>query len=50
MGVALLGGMTIATLLGVFFYPMLFIFIGKVAKYEKKREQKTSTQAEKLDE
>jgi HAE1 family hydrophobic/amphiphilic exporter-1 len=50
MGVALLGGMTIATLLGVFFYPMLFILIGKVAKYEKKRELKTSTQAEKSDE
>jgi HAE1 family hydrophobic/amphiphilic exporter-1 len=44
MGVALLGGMTIATLLGVFFYPMLFIFIGKVAKYEQKREPKTSNQ------
>ena len=38
MGVALLGGMTVATLLGVFFYPMLFVFIGKVAGYEKKRD------------
>ena len=38
MGVALLGGMTLATMLGVFFYPMLFVFIGKVAGYEKKRE------------
>ncbi|WP_340112376.1 efflux RND transporter permease subunit [Maribellus mangrovi] len=38
MGVALLGGMVIATLLGVFLYPMLFVFIGKVAKYEKKRD------------
>ncbi|MDX2451735.1 MAG: efflux RND transporter permease subunit [Desulfosarcina sp.] len=38
MGVALLGGMTLATILGVFFYPMLFVFIGKVAGYEKKRE------------
>ncbi len=38
MGVALLGGMSIATFLGVFFYPMLFIFIGKVAGYENKRE------------
>jgi HAE1 family hydrophobic/amphiphilic exporter-1 len=38
MGVALLGGMTLATLLGVFFYPMLFVFIGKLAGYEKKRE------------
>ena len=38
MGVALLGGMSLATLLGVFFYPMLFIFIGKLAGYEKKRD------------
>jgi len=37
MGMALLGGMTLATLLGVFFYPMLFVFIGKIARYEKKR-------------
>lgn len=37
MGVALLGGMTLATLLGVFFYPMLFVFIGKIARYEQKR-------------
>ena len=39
MGMALLGGMTIATLLGVFFYPMLFVLIGKIAGYEKKRNQ-----------
>ena len=38
MGVALLGGMSIATFLGVFFYPMLFVFIGKIAKYEEKRD------------
>ena len=42
MGVALLGGMTLATLLGVFFYPMLFIFIGKIAGYEKKRDLENS--------
>ncbi|MBW1635193.1 MAG: efflux RND transporter permease subunit [Deltaproteobacteria bacterium] len=41
MGVALLGGMTLATLLGVFFYPMLFVFIGNLAGYEKKREIQT---------
>jgi HAE1 family hydrophobic/amphiphilic exporter-1 len=40
MGVALLGGMLIATILGVFFYPMLFVFIGKIAKYEQKREKR----------
>ncbi len=39
MGMALLGGMTLATLLGVFLYPMLFVLIGKLAGYEKKREQ-----------
>jgi HAE1 family hydrophobic/amphiphilic exporter-1 len=38
MGMALLGGMSIATLLGVFLYPLLFIFIGKVGKYEEKRK------------
>ena len=39
MGMALLGGMSLATLLGVFLYPMLFVFIGKLAGYEKKRER-----------
>jgi len=38
MGMALLGGMSIATLLGVFLYPMLFVLVGKLAKYEKKRD------------
>jgi len=37
MGMALLGGMGIATVLGVFFYPMFFILIGKIARYEEKR-------------
>ena len=41
MGMALLGGMSIATLLGVFFYPMLFLLIGKIAGYEKKRDALT---------
>ncbi len=39
MGMALLGGMALATFLGVFLYPMLFIFIGKIFNYEKKRDQ-----------
>jgi HAE1 family hydrophobic/amphiphilic exporter-1 len=39
MGMALLGGMTVATFLGVFLYPMLFVFIGKIAGYEKRREK-----------
>jgi HAE1 family hydrophobic/amphiphilic exporter-1 len=42
MGMALLGGMSLATLLGVFFYPMLFVFIGKAGKYEQKRDLQLS--------
>ncbi|MEQ8711838.1 MAG: efflux RND transporter permease subunit, partial [Cyclobacteriaceae bacterium] len=38
MGLALLGGLGIATLLGVFFYPMFFILVGKIFGYEKDRE------------
>ena len=38
MGVALIGGMSLATLLGVFFYPMFFVMIGKLGKYEEKRD------------
>lgn len=39
MGVALLGGMSIATLLGALLYPALFILVGKLAGYEEKREK-----------
>ena len=39
MGIALFGGMSCATLLGIFMYPMLFVFIGKIAKYENKEKQ-----------
>jgi HAE1 family hydrophobic/amphiphilic exporter-1 len=39
MGMALLGGMVLATTLGVFFYPMLFVMIGRIAGYEKKRDR-----------
>ncbi len=37
MGMALLGGMGVATALGVLLYPMLFVLVGKLAGYEKKR-------------
>jgi len=47
MGMALIGGMVLATLLGVFFYPMLFVFIGRVAKYEKNRTPAAADGAEK---
>jgi HAE1 family hydrophobic/amphiphilic exporter-1 len=46
MGMALLGGMSIATILGVFFYPMLFVLIGKIAGYEKKRDKELATSTE----
>jgi HAE1 family hydrophobic/amphiphilic exporter-1 len=45
MGMALLGGMALATFLGVFLYPMLFVFIGKIAGYEKKREKKLALES-----
>ncbi len=41
MGMALLGGMSLATFLGVFLYPMLFVLIGKLGAYEKKRDQES---------
>jgi len=44
MGMALLGGMALATFLGVFLYPMLFVFIGKLAGYEKKRDRELALQ------
>ncbi|WP_420581344.1 efflux RND transporter permease subunit [Reichenbachiella sp.] len=44
MGMALLGGMTLATFLGVFLYPMLFVLIGKLFNYEKNRSIEPSTE------
>lgn len=40
MGLALFGGMLIATMIGLFVYPALFVLIGKWGKYEEKRELK----------
>lgn len=39
MGMALLGGMVVATFLGVFFYPMFFTLIAKISGYEKIRDK-----------
>ncbi len=39
MGMAVFSGLFIATLIGVFFYPMLYVLIGKLAGYEKKRDK-----------
>ena len=38
MGVALVGGMTLATLLGIFFYPSLYYMVARVGGFERKRE------------
>ena len=45
MGMALLGGMGMATILGLFLYPMLFVLVGKIAGYEKDREQTSQADA-----
>lgn len=39
VGVSLVGGMLVATLLGIFVYPSLYYFVGRVAKFEKRREK-----------
>lgn len=39
MGLALVGGMLIATLLGLFVYPMLYVVIGKLGKFYDKRKK-----------
>jgi HAE1 family hydrophobic/amphiphilic exporter-1 len=39
MGMTLFGGICMATLLGLFMYPMLYVLIGKIAGFEKKRDQ-----------
>ncbi len=39
MGVALVGGMTLATLLGIFLYPMLYYRIARLGGFEKRRER-----------
>lgn len=40
MGVALVGGMGVATLIGVFVYPALYVFIAKIGQFEKIRERR----------
>lgn len=45
MGMALFGGMLLATILGLVLYPMLFIFIGKLAGYEKRRDRENKANA-----
>ncbi|MFI3299133.1 MAG: efflux RND transporter permease subunit [Rikenellaceae bacterium] len=40
LGYALIGGMTLATLIGVYVYPLLYIFFAKVGKFERIREKR----------
>ena len=42
MGVALTGGMLLATLAGIFLYPALYYLIGRIGKFERRRAQQTS--------
>ena len=41
MGVALVGGMLLATLLGIFLYPAAYYFVGRVAGFERRRAKRT---------
>ncbi len=42
MGVALTGGMLLATLADIFLYPALYYLIGRIGKFERRRAQQTS--------
>jgi len=46
MGVAVFAGMLAATMIGVFIYPMLYVVIGKIAGYEKKRDREKNKTVE----
>ncbi len=46
MGVALVGGMAIATLFGVFIYPALYVLFAKIGRFDKIRDRRA---AEKLE-
>jgi len=45
MGVALVGGMLFATLLGIFVYPALYYFVGRIGGFERRRERKKQEQS-----
>ncbi len=42
IGVALVGGMGLATLVGIYLYPALFYLVAKIANFEKLRERRRS--------
>ncbi|MBR3931036.1 MAG: efflux RND transporter permease subunit, partial [Tidjanibacter sp.] len=39
IGVSLVGGMLAATLLGIFVYPSLYYLVGRIARFERRREK-----------
>lgn len=39
MGVALIGGMLFATMMGIFLYPALYYLVGRVGRFESRRER-----------
>ncbi len=43
MGISLVGGMLFATLIGIFAYPALYYLVGRLAHFERRREQKTQS-------
>ncbi|WP_196017505.1 efflux RND transporter permease subunit [Alistipes senegalensis] len=46
MGVALVGGMLFASLLGIFVYPALYYFVGKIGRFEQRRERQKTEEAQ----
>ena len=46
MGVALVGGMLFATLLGIFVYPALYYFVGKIGRFEQRRKRQKTEEAQ----
>ena len=40
MGLALFGGMLVATVIGLYAYPALFVLVGRMSRYEQKRKIK----------
>ncbi len=45
MGVALVGGMSLSTLLGIYIYPTLFYLVGRVVNFDRLREEQKQDQA-----
>ncbi len=42
MGVALVGGMLLATVAGIFLYPALYYLVGRIGRFERRRARKTA--------